>query len=80
MGTRSIGFLLTLVLVLAIGSMIDLAWAQSGNRATATLSITTRDLRHLACGPLRPGTVGHPPRSRGYWPARQAFHKFGKGL
>ena len=32
MGIRSIGFLLILVLVLAIGSMIDLARAQSGNR------------------------------------------------
>ena len=32
MGTRSIGFLLILVLVLAIGSMIDLAQAQTGNR------------------------------------------------
>lgn len=32
MGTRSIGFLLILILVLAIGSMIDLAQAQSGNR------------------------------------------------
>ena len=32
MGTRSIGFLLILVLVLAIGSRIDLAQAQTGNR------------------------------------------------
>jgi hypothetical protein len=32
MGARSIGFLLNLVLVLAIGSVIDLAQAQSGNR------------------------------------------------
>jgi hypothetical protein len=31
MGTRSIGFLLILVLVLAIGFMIDLAQAQSGD-------------------------------------------------